>query len=88
MATREQFQTALEEHKALCDRLCAHCGRRSGTGFMLKNEVWRAAGLDDDQIVHLWCVEVLLGRSLDHDDFIADLPINQNVLWALRKKQR
>lgn len=66
------------------DRSCAHCGKPVGQGFMLYDDVWALAKLDPTEVAHLWCVEERLGRPLELNDF-EDVPLNQNVKWALKK---
>jgi len=61
------------------DYTCPHCREKTHDYYMVKNEVWKAAGLTRWQNVHLRCLAEMLGRPLVPDDLIR-APINENVM--------
>lgn len=49
---------------------CTHCKKRCNEDFLVHASVWTAAGLDyHSGVLHLVCLEQLLGRVLTLDDF-------------------
>jgi hypothetical protein len=74
----------LEEHH----NRCAHCGDDIYYQYVLKNNVWEQTGLGYHAgVLHLPCVEKLIGRQLTLDDFRFDLgrggnTLNDIIKWA------
>lgn len=75
---------------------CFHCGHEA-CYFMVTKKVWNqareAAGMTRTlayekglmgEYLCLWCVEKLIGRDLNLDDF-PKLRINREIRWALKK---
>lgn len=52
--------------------------------YMVTDSVWASARLLKNEIAHIQCLEVTLGRKLVLDDF-TDYPINNLIKWALKK---
>lgn len=68
-------------------RLCAHCGEVSWHDYMVRNEVWACTGLGPNGgVLHLPCLESLLGRRLVLRDF-SDAPCNDEIFFAARMNQ-
>jgi len=86
-----------EENKLLLAHFltCAHCKRPLFYEYLVKKEVWSAAGMDyHGGVLHLECLEKLLDRELKLDDFEGPIgmesrhrgnSINDAIRWALRK---
>lgn len=57
---------------------CQSCGTGNLAPYMVRDEVWSAAGFREG-LACVRCVQARLGRRLTLDDF-ADLPVNEIVL--------
>ena len=75
-----------EKEVEFIDRFrCSDCGSgmTAARGFMVCDEVWKAAGMDYKGFLHLPCLEKRLGRPLALADF-TDVPINDNIRFAYK----
>ncbi len=62
---------------------CCRCGEIVGDSYMLLPEVWAQTGLGyHDGVLHLRCVEALIGRQLTPADFKPGVRTNDMVFWA------
>jgi len=64
---------------------CTHCKEVCVDDYMVKNKVWKASGIPEyGGILHLACLEKLIGRPLALSDFQPDNKTNTMVrfLWA------
>ena len=61
------------------DFTCPHCKKETYDDYMVKDEVWKAAGLTYRQNVHLRCLAEMLGRPLMPDD-LTEVPVNEDVI--------
>jgi hypothetical protein len=80
-----------EEREAVRERWerCAACKEPVTDDYMLRDEVWLAAGGKlgpGGGVLHLRCVEKRLGRKLALEDF-ADVGINNAIRWAWDRAQ-
>lgn len=62
---------------------CAGCGKY-GHGYMLDDEVWKAAAREGERFLCLECIERRLERPLHPADFPPDLPINEPLFAAFK----
>jgi hypothetical protein len=70
------------------DYLCKHCGEVSGESYRIHDELWAQTGLGKhDGVLHLKCVERLLGRPLSLKDFTHH-KINAPVRFGYDLRQR
>ena len=60
---------------------CAVCGAFPPDAYMVRDDVWQAAGLAPKDHACLPCLERRLGRPLTIDDF-APVPINRQLRFA------
>jgi hypothetical protein len=89
------------DNKKLCDKVrksyyCKDCKKDSG-GYMVKTEVWLKAWPDYFKylksrkqglrhgLLCLQCLERRLGRKVIYDDFREELPINEAILYIMRR---
>ncbi len=63
-------------------RLCSLCGAQCHDDYMLEDSVWLTAWPQRRGLLHLSCVEQLLGRTLIADDF-KDIPMNSAIRYLL-----
>ena len=63
---------------------CRKCGEDAGNFYMVRDEVWVEAVGDQRGLLHLDCLEELLGRRLEDSDF-TDCPANSTLMWGLRR---
>jgi hypothetical protein len=64
---------------------CAVCGRVNGFDFyMVRDSVWKEAGLRRDASSCLDCLERKLGRGLDIQDFDMGKPMNRPLVFGYR----
>lgn len=65
--------------------VCVVCGRSVVVDFYnIRTDVWRAAGLDPDDEVHIDCLPKRLGRPLEISDFDPDASINRMLFYGYR----
>jgi hypothetical protein len=62
---------------------CVLCGKKWPESFMVLDKVWHEAKLGRG-VVHITCLETLLGRKLTPEDFNLDLPINSVLAFGLQ----
>lgn len=63
--------------------VCVVCGRSIVLDFYnIRMEVWKAAGLDPDDEVHIDCLPERLGRSLEISDFDPEASINRMLFYG------
>lgn len=60
---------------------CVVCEKPTMDAYMVRNEVWVAAGFGPRDLAHPTCLEHRLGRPLGLGD-LSDAPINDIIRWA------
>lgn len=65
---------------------CAHCGKDCHEWYMVKNAIWRLAMYTHTGILHLKCLEQLIGRPVTIDD-LSPAEINDVVRYFLKPKE-
>jgi hypothetical protein len=76
----EVYGQIRERERRYCN--CAECGEVCSDYYMVRNEVWAAAGMSHG-VLHLRCLEKRLGRDLTLDDFM-DSPANAAIRFGWR----
>lgn len=66
---------------------CNRCQRRHYGHFMLLDELWKIIATKGYRVVCIFCAEVVLGREIDLPDFKEDVPLNETIIWALKKRK-
>lgn len=69
--------------------VCVVCGGSVVLDFYnIRMEIWKAAGLDPDDEVHIDCLPERLGRPLDISDFDPHASINRMLFYGYRIGRR
>lgn len=69
--------------------VCVVCGRSVVLDFYnIRMEVWKAAGLDPDDEVHIDCLPERLGRPLNVSDFDPHASVNRMLFYGYRMGRR
>lgn len=62
--------------------VCLHCHEIVGEIYMVHNSIWERTGFGKhDGVLHIRCIEALIGRSLQLTDFTSS-SINDGIRWA------
>jgi hypothetical protein len=78
-----------EDHREMRKHFdyCAHCGEICPEMFMLEDHVWRQTGLDfSDGVLHIRCVEKLIGRRVSFNDLVQGAGMNKAILYFAENK--
>lgn len=89
---KEEILSIIKRFNNRREKICPVCGIDSSDyrnfvslEYMVKDSIWTSAGLAKNQIAHIQCLEIKLGRPLILNDF-SDFPINNLIKWALNKR--
>lgn len=66
---------------------CDRCKRKHFSYFMLLDNLWKIIEAQGYKFVCIFCAEALLGREIDLPDFKEDVPLNETIIWALKKRK-
>ncbi len=67
--------------------VCAHCEKPCADMFMLEDHVWEKTGLSyDDGVLHIKCVEELIGRRVTVDDLLPNAGMNAPFFYFQESK--
>lgn len=64
-------------------RQCLNCMLTVHEEYMVHNEVWRQVAKPQEGVLHLVCLEAMLGRPLTIDDFTT-VPVNNAIFFGYR----
>lgn len=64
--------------------ICKECRDVDYVTYMVRDDVWKEAGLDNNDFAHIECLEKRLSRKLVQSDFL-DSPINRDILLMMRR---
>lgn len=67
---------------------CVICGKPTYDFYILRLDIWKAAGLGPEDEIHIDCLPDKLGRPLEISDFDPDAPINRILFYGYRMGRR